>query len=83
MGHNFFGSLFPIAEIMLGKNTKRSGTERKLQPTVLHESSADNAQDLPARENLQFKNQSVSFSSRKNIRQNSSDGADQERGSNH
>ena len=66
---------------MTDKKTKRSEAEKKSQPTVLHESSANNAQDLGIRENGQS-NQSVSHSQRKR-RHSGSDGADQERGSNH
>ena len=67
---------------MAERKTKRSEAERKPQPTVQHESSAGNAQDLGIPENSESKNQAVNVSFKRR-RHNGSDGADQERGSNH
>ena len=66
---------------MADKKTKTNEAERKVQPTVQHESSANNAQDIGIRGNSQS-NQAVNSSHRKR-KNNGSDGADQERGSNH
>ena len=67
---------------MAGKKIKRSKKiTGKLQPTVIHESSADNAQDLGIAVTEQEKKEQLNLSHRRG--HNGSDGADQERGSNH
>ena len=66
---------------MTDKKLKKSEAEKKFQPTVQHESSASNAQDLGIHESAQS-NRPVRHSQRKR-RHSGSDGADQERGSNH
>jgi len=64
---------------MADKKIKRKETETKPQPTVQHESSANSAQELGIRENVQL-DQRANHRKRRN---SGSDGADQERGSNH
>ena len=66
---------------MADKKPKKRETENKPQPTLQHESSANSAQDLGIHENAQS-NEAAS-SSQKKRRHSGSDGADQERGSNH
>ncbi len=68
---------------MAGIKTKRSEGERKPHPTVQHESSADNAQDLGIRKNLESEKEEVSASSNRKRRHSGSEGTEQERGSNH
>ena len=53
----------------------------KPQPTVIHESSADNAQDFGIELTEQEKNEKSNTTHRRE--HGGSDGADQERGSNH
>ena len=67
---------------MAGKKTKKSKKlTGKHQPTVIHESSADNAQDLGISITEQEKSENINSSHRR--AHGGSDGADQERGSNH
>ena len=67
---------------MAEKKIKKSRTEKKPQPTVQHESSAENAQDLGIHENAESIKQEANASSHRR-KHGGSDGADQERGSNH
>ena len=67
---------------MAEKKIKKRTTEKKPQPTVQHESSAESAQDLGIRENAESIKQEANASSHRK-RHGGSDGADQERGSNH
>jgi hypothetical protein len=63
------------------KNKKNKKTTGRSQPTIIHESSADNAQDLGIEITEQEKNEKLNLSHRR--QHGGSDGADQERGSNH
>ena len=67
---------------MAEKNIKKTKSEKKPEPTVQHESSADSAQDLGIRENEESTKQEANASSHRR-KHGGSDGADQERGSNH
>lgn len=64
---------------MSGKRTKENKKISKPQPTIIHESSADNAQNIGLA--LQEKPEKINSSHRR--AHGGSDGADQERGSNH
>jgi hypothetical protein len=67
---------------MAGKKIKKNKKITvKQQPTVIHESSADNEQNLRIKVTEQEKNEQLNLSHRRG--HNGSDGADQERGSNH
>ena len=67
---------------MAGKKIKKSKKlTGKHQPTVIHESSADNAQDLGISITEQEKSENINSSHRRG--HGGSDGAYQERGSNH
>jgi len=66
---------------MAGKKIKENKRVGRRQPTTIHESSADNAQDLGVEITEQEKNEKLNLSHRKG--HHGSDGADQERGSNH
>jgi hypothetical protein len=67
---------------MAGKKTKRNKKVGSTpQPTIIHESSARNAQDLGIEVSEQEKNEKSNSAHRRG--HSGSDGADRERGSNH
>jgi hypothetical protein len=67
---------------MAGKKTKeKKRPAGRSQPTIIHESSAGNAQNLGIKITAQEKNEKLNSIHRRE--HSGSDGADQERGSNH
>lgn len=63
------------------KLKKSSNSGSKSEPTVLHESSADNAQNIGIENGQRIKTEKENISYRR--KHKGSDGEDQERGSNH
>ena len=66
---------------MTVKKTKENKRNNKQQPTIMHESSADNAQDLGIKISEEEKNEKLNLSHRKG--HSGSDGANGEESSNH
>ena len=66
---------------MAVKKAKENKRNIKQQPTVIHESSAENAQDLGLEITEDEKNEKLNSSHRKG--HSGSDGSNPERGSNH